>query len=192
MSTTHSDYVKGKRLGVFQGLRTVLEYLGAAIDAVIDNATTAASTVSTLSARVTDGIQYADVTISAAAIVGTSAGQLGHASGVSLVAAQGANTYIELLGAVVKYNYDTAAYTGGGNVTVNVAGGSALTGLISAANSLGASADKVVQFVPLATAGINLTANTAINLVAASAFTQPGTAAGTVTVRTYYRVHTQA
>ena len=70
-------------------------------------------------------------------------------------------------------------------------GGAALTGLVSAANSLGAAADKIVQFVPLATAGIALTENTGLNLVAASAFTQPGTAAGTVKVFVRYRIHTR-
>ena len=41
-----------------------------------------------------------------------------------------------------------------------------------------------------ATAGIALTSNKGLNLVAASAFTQPGTAAGTVKVWTTYRLHT--
>ena len=90
----------------------------------------------------------------------------------------------------MSYTYATAAYTGGGNVTVNINGGAALTGVVSAANSLGAASSNIIQFVPLATAGIALTANKGLNLVAASAFTQPGTAAGTVKVFFAYRIHT--
>ncbi|MBS1516604.1 MAG: hypothetical protein JSS91_00795 [Bacteroidetes bacterium] len=130
------------------------------------------------------------VDISAADIVATSAGAFGHASGVPLVADPGAGKAIELVSVVLNYKYDTAAYGGGGNITVNSNGGSALTGLVSAANSVGASADKVVQFVPLATAGNAITSNKGLNLVAASAFTNPGTAAGTIRCFVTYRVHT--
>lgn len=137
-------------------------------------------------------IQHSVVAISAADIVATTAGKLGHANGQILVAAPGAGKVIELVSAVLSFTYSTAQYGGGGNITVNISGGgSALTGLVSAANSLGAAADKIVQFMPLSTAGIALTDNTGLNLVAASAFTQPGTAAGTVKVFVAYRVHTR-
>jgi hypothetical protein len=130
------------------------------------------------------------VPISAANITDAGAGHLGHANGYTLVAAPGAGYCLELEGAVMSYAYLTAAYTGGGNVTVNVGGGgSALTGVISAASSLGAGASNITQFVPLSAAGLTLTANTGLALVAASAFTQPGTAAGTVKVFVTYRVH---
>lgn len=132
----------------------------------------------------------AAIDISAADIVATTAGAFGHASGVPLVADPGAGKAIELVSVVLNYKYDTAAYTGGGNITVNSNGGSALTGLVSAANSVGASADKVVQFIPLATAGNAITSNKGLNLVAASAFTQPGTAAGTIRCFVTYRVYT--
>jgi hypothetical protein len=89
--------------------------------------------------------------------------------------------------AVLSFTYSTAAYTGGGNITVNIGGGgAALTGLVSFANSIGASANKVVQFVPLATAGIAHSTAESINLVAASAPTQPGTAAGTAKVHIWW------
>lgn len=134
-----------------------------------------------------------DFTISAADIVSTSAGKLGHASGFILVpdASVGADQALELISAILIYDYATAAYTAGGNITINHSGGgAAITGLVSAANSLGAAADKVVHFLPLATAGNALVVGNGINLVAASAFTNPGTAAGTVTVRVHYRLHT--
>lgn len=131
------------------------------------------------------------VSITSANLTGTSAGQLGHANGVVLVAAPGAGLLVQLISVVMSYTFATAAYTGGGNVTVNIgAGGAALTGLVSAANSLAAGSDKIVQFVPLSTAGVALTSNAGLALVAASAFTQPGTAAGTVKCFVNYRIHT--
>lgn len=131
----------------------------------------------------------AEITISAADIVATGAGKFGHANGYPLVAAPAAGSALSLISATLVYDYATAAYTGGGNITVNYAAGSAITGLVSAANSVGAAADKVVQFVPLSTVGNPLAVATGINLVAAAAFTQPGTAAGVIRVQVAYRVH---
>jgi hypothetical protein len=138
-------------------------------------------------------IQYAEVAITAADIVATGAGKFGHANGYPLVASPGATKVLELLSAVMIYDYATAAYTAGGNITVNISGGgAALTGLISAANSVGAAADKIVGFVPLSTTGIALTKDTGVNLVSSAAFTNPGTAAGVIRVKVAYRVHTHA
>ena len=135
-------------------------------------------------------IQYATVAISAADIVATGAGKLGHASGYPLVAAPAAGYAIELISAVIAYTYATAAYTGGGDVSVNYGGGgSALSGVVSAANSIGASANKEALLLPTTPTNNQLVSATGINLVAASAFTQPGTAAGTVSVKVAYRVH---
>lgn len=135
-------------------------------------------------------VQIATVSISAANITDTGAGHLGHAAGVPLVADPGAGKVVELISAILSFTYSTAQYADGGNITVNINGGAALTGVVSAANSLGAAASKIVQFVPLSTAGNALTVNKGLNLVAASAFTQPGTAAGTVKVFVAYRIHT--
>lgn len=131
--------------------------------------------------------QYAQVSISSANITGTSAGQLGHANGYILVPAAPTG-YVNIFdGAVMSYTFNTAAYTGGGNTTINIGGGgAALSGLVSAANGIGKGSSNVTQFVPLATAGIALTSAQSINLVAASAFTQPGTAAGTIKVHVWY------
>jgi hypothetical protein len=135
-------------------------------------------------------VHYAEVSISSANITGTSAGQLGHANGYVLVAAPGSGKAIELISAVVILDYATAAYTDGGNVSVNYAGSVAASGVVSAANSLGAAADKLAVLLPVVPTNNQLIANTGLNLVAASAFTQPGTAAGVVRVKVAYRVHT--
>jgi hypothetical protein len=128
--------------------------------------------------------------ISAAQLVSTAAGNFGHANGQTLVVAPGAGYGLELESVLMSYTFATAVYTGGGNITVNLGGGgAALTGVISAASSIGAGASNVIQFVPLSTAAFAMTANVGLSLVAASAFTQPGTAAGTIKVYTTYRVH---
>lgn len=128
--------------------------------------------------------------ISSANITGTSAGQLGHANGVILVPAGGTHFTIELISVVAHFKFITAAYTGGGNTTVNQGGGgAALTGLVSAANSLNNAASKSWTFYPLSTAAVANVENGPINLVAAAAPTQPGTAAGTITVYSNFRVY---
>jgi hypothetical protein len=136
-------------------------------------------------------VQISTGTISSADITGVGAGQFGHAQGYPLVATPGAGKALVLLNATASYRFSVAAYTGGGNTTVNIgSGGAALTGLISAANFAGAASDKPVTFPPLSTAGVALTANTSLNLVTASAFTQPGTAAGTINYTVAYVVVT--
>ena len=118
-------------------------------------------------------------TISSANITGTAAGQLGHADGVELVSAGGTDVITQLVSAILINEYDTAAYTAGGNTTINIGGGgAALSGLVSNANFIQASADKVIEFVPLAATFNTLDTNKGLNLVSASAPTNPGTAAG--------------
>ena len=135
-------------------------------------------------------IQYATVNISAANIVATTAGKLGHADGYPLVATPGTGKVLELISAIVSYTYGVAAYTAGGNLTVNWAGGAAITGVGAKESGLGAGASNVNQLVPLAATANVMVAESAINLVAATGFTQPGTATGTVKVFVAYRVHT--
>ena len=161
---------------------------GPAFETMSGDATISAAGALSLNQRL---IQYASVSITAANITDTGAGHLGHAAGVPLVAAPGSGYFIELISAVLSYTFGTAAFTGGGNITVNYTGGSAVTGLVSFANSVGAGASNITQFVPLAAAaGYSLPSNTGLSLVAASAPTQPGTAAGTAKVFLAYRVHT--
>ncbi len=133
-------------------------------------------------------IQKVTGTISSANITGTSAGQFGHANGVVLQAAPGASVALQPVALGMYYTFATAAYTAGGNITLNWgAGGAALTGLVSAANSVGAASSKAVMFFPLSTAGIAIVSNASLNLVSSAAFTQPGTAAGTIAWELWYR-----
>lgn len=134
-------------------------------------------------------IQYAEVTLTATEIVGSAAGDIGHAAGAVLVAAPGAGKTLEFVSAVMIYDYDTAAYTGGANDLVVRQGTTAVSGATTTANLLGAAGDKIVSVASLATAGIALTANSTLNL-SGTAYTQPGTAAGVLRVKVAYRVHT--
>lgn len=131
--------------------------------------------------------------ISPANIIGTAAGQFGHANGVILIPAAGALVITELVSVMANFRFGVAAYTAGGNITVNQgAGGAALTGLVSAANSLGNAASKDVAFVPLSTVAIPLVRNGPINLVSSAAFTNPGTATGVVNWIANFRQYTVA
>ena len=135
-------------------------------------------------------LQYAAVAISSADIVSASAGKLSHAQGQILVAAPAAGNAIELVSATLIYDYAGAGYGGGGNLTINWAGGGvALTGLVSAANSLGAAADKVVTFYPLSTAAVAIVSATGLNLVSSSVPWTLGSATGVARVKVVYRVH---
>jgi hypothetical protein len=137
-----------------------------------------------------DREQVAVANLTAADIVATAAGSLSHANGLTLVPAPGVGYALELVSCIVSYTRVTATLTGGGNVTVNWgAGGAAITGLVSAANSFAKASSNINQFVPLSTAGNNVVTNAALSLVTASAITQPGTAAGTAKITTVYRTH---
>lgn len=134
-------------------------------------------------------IQIVTGTISSANITGTAAGQLGHANGVILQAAPAAGFALQLISFAHYYTFATAAYTAGGNTTVNWgAGGAALTGLVSAANGIGKASSNAFQYFPLSTAGVAIVSAAALNFVSSAAFTQPGTAAGTINWMLAYRL----
>jgi hypothetical protein len=132
-------------------------------------------------------LQLATVSLAPADFIATTAGKLSHANGLIVVPAAPTG-YVNILHRlVVSYTFATAAYTGGGNTTVNIGGGgAALTGLI-ATTSLWQSASSVIyEFKPLSTVATPMTTAQSINLVTASAITQPGTAAGTAKVYCWY------
>lgn len=133
-----------------------------------------------------------EVTLTATEIVGTSAGDLGHASGAVLVAGISSAYAVEFVSAVAIYDFATAAYTGGGNdTTINIgSGGAVLTGVVTSANLLGAAGDKIVVFYPLTTAAVPLSVGTGLSMNSVTAWTQPGTAAGVLRVQITYKLHT--
>jgi len=133
-------------------------------------------------------VQIATVTLTPTTIVGTGAGSLGHTAGVVLVAAAPTGYINQFISATLSYTFGTAAYTGGGNDVVIRQGTTAVSGIITAANFLTAAADKVQQLPCLAAAGVLTTKESTLNIFATTAYTQPGTAAGTCKVHVLYRV----
>lgn len=132
-----------------------------------------------------------EITLTATEIVGTAAGDIGHANGATLVAAPASGYALEFLSAVLIYDYATAAYTGGANdliIAPKAVASAAITGVVTTAQLLGAAGDKVVQLYPLATAAHALSVGDGLSLKG-TAYTQPGTAAGVLRVQITYRVH---
>lgn len=120
-------------------------------------------------------------------LIATGAGQLSSSNGLIMVPAAPAGFVNVWHRTIVSYTFGTAAYTGGGNTTVAIgAGGAALSGLI-ATTTLWQNGSSIIQeFVPLSTVAFPITAATSINLKTASAITNPGTAAGTAKIYTWY------
>ena len=172
---------------------TISEYTsgsGVTVDGVVlkDSAVTATgeSTLTGGIAQSTNSVvKTKEVTLTATEIVGTDAGDLGHAAGAVLVAAQAGITY-EFISAVLVYDFDTAAYTGGGDDLVVRQGTTAVSAAIAAADLLGDTADDIAYVNALAAADIKLTANSTLNLKS-TAWTQPGTAAGVLRCFVTYR-----
>lgn len=158
---------------------------GVTVDGVLlkDNQVTASGGVSQGTANVIEFTKL--VTLSATEIVGTSAGDIGHASGAVLVAAPGAGYALEFVAATLIMDYSTAAYTGGANDAVIRLGTTAVSSALTDTNCFKATADAIVRVGAIATEKV-LTANSTIN-IAGTAFTQPGTAAGVVRVYITYR-----
>lgn len=135
------------------------------------------------------GIQLAVNNLVAADFIATGAGQLSHANGLTMVPAP-ATGYVNVWHrTIVSYTFATAAFTGGGNTTVNIGGGgAALSGLIATTTLWQNAASIIQEFVPLSTVAFPITKETAISLKTASAITNPGTAAGTAKIYTWYSV----
>lgn len=143
-----------------------------------------------LSSMIAPGvIQVATGQISPANIIGTGAGQLGHANGVVLVPAAPAGCINELISCVAAMDFSVAAYTGAaGNVTVNLSGGgAALTGIVTGTVLIQAAADIIIELVPLAATKNTYTSANGLALVSTAAPTNPGTAAGVINWVCAYR-----
>jgi hypothetical protein len=178
---------------------TINEYTsgsGVTIDGVLikDGAVTATGLTSLENGATisTNAVEYTvEVTLSASEIVGTGAGQLGHADGAVLVAAPGADYALQFVNAVLIYDYDTAAYTGGAGDDLTVYINSvAVSPAIATADLITKAGDTVINLSSLSAGDYVLGVNSTINL-ASTAVTQPGTAAGVIrAIVTYRRITT--
>lgn len=166
---------------------------GVTVDGVLlkDNKVTASGGISQGTANVTEFTVL--TTLTATEIVGTAAGDIGHANGATLVAAPTSDYALEFVSAVIVYDFATAAYTGGANdlVICYGSGGAALSDVSNTADLLGAAGDKVLfQPASLSTgSGVPMPVGTGLSL-RGTAYTNPGTAAGVLRVYTTYRIIT--
>lgn len=132
----------------------------------------------------TNLIQYATFELSKADILAM------FGAPVEILPAGGASTAIELLSVQIACDFAVAAYTGGGDVgLVYTSDTTVVSSVVTAGNSFGAAADKLVVLqkavgtvVPLVNKGISITN-------ASGAFTDPGTAAGVAHIKIAYRIH---
>lgn len=124
------------------------------------------------------------------AILGNGAGALANAAGVTLVTGV-ASLRIQVERLVVNFTFVTAAYTGGGNLTVRYATDLIdCTSTLGAASSLTAANDTCNIMVPANsqfTTAKDLGIGRDVFLKSAASFTDPGTAAGTAVITVYYR-----
>jgi len=168
----------------------------------IDGALTASSVASdgvlsgtsvSLTANV---IQYTElVTLTATEIVGSDAGDIGHADGAILVAAPASGTVLQFVSAILIYDYASAAYTGGGNdLVINIGSTGAQLAVVKTMASsflLGAAGDKMYTPYVEYSGGVGLpvSAGGALSLKS-TAWTQPSTAAGVLRCYVTYNVIT--
>lgn len=112
-----------------------------------------------------------------------------NATPVVVVAALGTAFAIEFLDAVLVFDFLTAQYGGGGDVTIQQSGVDVSVPVVKT-NAFGAAGDKVWSF-PAATFanGRTIPVNAGLSITnATGAFTDPGTAAGTGRLKIHYRV----
>jgi hypothetical protein len=126
------------------------------------------------------------------AIVGSAAGSLAHASGVTAVAAV-SNKRIAPVDITCRLTFGVAGYTAGGSIYFRYADMStanAITGTQTAANSLGAATDRFFNFpVASTTVGAGVTGvGQALVMQSGVAYTNTGSSTSTVTCYVYYRL----
>lgn len=128
-------------------------------------------------------LRYAEVTVTPAELLAL------FTTPKELVPAPGAGKVHELISAVLILDYVSAAYATYGDLTVTNATGTALSNTILLANLLAATADKMVQVMPLVTAdaGVVVLENEAIQLRCATG--NPITGNSPVRVKVAYRTH---
>lgn len=113
---------------------------------------------------------------------------------VTVVASPGAGKVLQFLDACLIFDYAGNTYGGGGDVTINYEGGSAVSTTVAKGNAFGAAGDKVYWMPALnAAGGYSMYVNSALQITnATGAFTDPGgpAATGVGRLKIHYRVIT--
>ena len=113
-----------------------------------------------------------------------------HGTPITIVAAQGAGTLIEVVSAVLNLVYGSAAYAGGGVVSLNYGNTAnlAVTAGIAAAVFTGLGANEIETMTGPVTLASSVCLNQPLVLLAATANFTVGTG-GSATLKVAYRVH---
>ncbi|MBA7700398.1 hypothetical protein ES703_109112 [subsurface metagenome] len=132
-------------------------------------------------------------TLTATEIVGNDEGDIGHVDGAILVAAPSSGYILQYIDALLIYDYDIVAYTGGSNDIVIQLGSSgtqlAVTKAIAKSFLLGASGDKIYSPYKEYSGQVGLPVPTGAAIsIAGTAFAQPGTAAGVLRCYVTYNI----
>jgi hypothetical protein len=133
------------------------------------------------------GLYTKAVTLTATQIVGTAAGDIGHADGAIIIAAPAAAYVLEFVSAVLIYNYSGAAYTGGADDAVFRVGANTASSALDLSEEFTHVGDTINRVGALSTS-VPLAIGGTINLYG-TALTDPGGATGTLTVHVNYRIH---
>lgn len=181
--TVLKDIVAGT--GLSGGENDVLP--GADADTTINIDTTWAGTLGSLTLGGNITLDSVTTTLSAAQVNGS------RAAPVTVVAAQGSNTWIELVSAVITYDYDTAAFTVGADedLVIEYADGTDATASIETTGFLDQGDDEL-RFYPnvlAAGADIEATVNQALRIFNAGSGETADGGSSEVDVRVTYRVY---
>ena len=97
-------------------------------------------------------------------IVGTDKGSIGHPEGALLLESPGEDTVLELISAVLIYNFKDAAYTGGEDNVVIKSGISEISGPTASKDLVCAEEDSILLITPMASFGAPLIAGKGLRL----------------------------
>jgi hypothetical protein len=129
------------------------------------------------------------ITLDVFDIANTTVGSIGHVDGAIIKVTPSSDYFMEFISAVLIYDYDFAAYTGGSNDLKFQLGSSgtqvAVSSAISDANLTTAAGDKIVRVSSIPTE-LPITVGTTLSL-AGTAYTA-GTAVGKIYVHVTYRI----
>lgn len=136
-------------------------------------------------------LNVATVNFTASNIVGNTAGTLGHASGIAVVAAIPGKRIL-FREAALQFTWVGADYTGGGTVTLFYTGPMAISTGVTAGNSFASPANQNCGWIPVqfnaSASGATAAVGVGVFIRSSAAFTQPGSAAGTGTLFFYYNI----
>jgi len=193
-NSTETPIVRARHLNpIIKELNSTIESIESNISTNVSDISTNASDISDLESDVLtlEGNTTITeiITLDVLDIAGTAAGSIGHVDGAIIKVTPSSDYFMEFISAILIYDYDTAAYTGGADDLKFQLGSSgtqiAVSSAINDAHLLTAAGDKIVRVGSLSTE-LPITVGTILSLVSTS-YTA-GTAVGKIYVHVTYRI----